>query len=534
MGKNNKRAGRRPRTTTLVVPIVLIWSATGGADIGLPVAWGGERSSTVRPQLHRDAQSQKASRTLGNNAAGGADCNGNGIPDDVDIETCVGNPACDDCNINFVPDECDISAGTSTDSNSNGVPDECVSFDDGGVDADWGTPENWNTDEVPNNLDLLGDESVTIGPFGVNLDIKVQVDTLRLRDGSTLNVTGLSDEDLEVKELGGIRVGSNSMVQSRLLLGDGRRISVLPGILEIGSGGILEVAQPPPHVTASSCQTLTTAQVPPLLEAGTIRVQSRCGEPIPGELVLSGTTVAQVYGNVVIDGSQDCVVCGMCSPSAIAGLGVVAGGETPPIIKVIDCAVLRIQYNLVLRGGSQLIHSSSAPIEISGDFINESICPQCFSVSGAILFTPPGFVSTAAVANPAQSIEVAGRDLGPTPIGFDTNFALGKLEVAPSTLVTFVDNFSNTNGAGTEALYVDTLIFRSGAIVTLSNCRVYYNNLTIDDGATIESTGNGGLVPVGAQAAIPAISTWGLLILAAGLGVAGAVIVARSGRTRPS
>ena len=56
MGKNNKRAGRRPRTTTLVVPIVLIWSATGGADIGLPVAWGGERSSTVRPQLHRDAK----------------------------------------------------------------------------------------------------------------------------------------------------------------------------------------------------------------------------------------------------------------------------------------------------------------------------------------------------------------------------------------------------------------------------------------------------------------------------------------------
>jgi hypothetical protein len=525
---------KRSILMTFVIRAVVSWVIAGGTNIAASVALGAQRSAASGPPSQRQTRNSKETTDRHAGIAAGPDCNGNGIPDDVDIETCVGNPACDDCNINFVPDECDISAGTSTDGNANGVPDECVSFDDGGVDADWGTPENWDTDEVPNNLDLLGDESVTIGPFGVNLDLKVQVDTLRLRDGSTLNVTGLSDEDLEVKELGGIRVGSNAVMQSRLLLGDGRRISVLPGILEIGSGGILEVAQPPPHVTASSCQTLTTAQVPPLLEAGTIRVQSRCGEPIPGELVLSGTTVAQVYGNVVIDGSQDCVVCGMCSPSAIAGLGVVAGGETPPIIKVIDCAKLRIGGSLVLRGGSQLIHSSSAPIEISGDFINESICPQCFSVSGAILFTPPGFVSTAAVANPVQSIEVAGRDLGPTPIGFDTNFALGKLEVAPSTLVTFVDNFSNTNGAGTEALYVDTLIFRSGAIVTLSNCRVYYNNLTIDDGATIEFTGNGGLVPVGAQAAIPAISTWGLLMLAAGLGVAGTVIVARSGRTRPS
>ncbi len=49
------------------------------------------------------------------------DCNGNGIPDDCDIDGgCSG-----DCNGNGVPDECDIADGTSRDVNTNGVPDEC-------------------------------------------------------------------------------------------------------------------------------------------------------------------------------------------------------------------------------------------------------------------------------------------------------------------------------------------------------------------------------------------------------------------------
>lgn len=513
-----------------ILALVVYTDVTG---IALGIALGAESSPAARSPSNRQASNQKQRSERGTVGATGTDCNNNGIPDDVEIETCGGIPACDDCNINLSPDECDITAGTSTDNNADGVPDECVTYDDGGVDDNWGTPENWDTGEVPNNLDLVDDESVTIGTFGVNLDLKIQVDTLRLLEGSTLNVTGLLDEDLEVKELGGVRIASNAAMQSRLLLGDGRRISVLPGTLEIGSGGILEVAQPPPHVIASSGQNRTAGLTPALLEAGTIRVQSKCGEPIPGELVLSGTTVAQVYGDVVIDGSQDCVVCGMCSSPAISGLGVVAGGETPPIIKVIGAAVLRIQYNLVLRGGSQLIHSSSAPIEISGDFINESICPQCFDVSGAILFTPPDFVRTATVANPVQNIEVSGRDLGPTVIGFDSNFALGKLEVAPSTLVNFVDNYSNTDGAGTEALYVDTLVFRDGTTVTLSDCRIYYNNLT-DEGAVITYIGKGALVNVAAEQPIPATSTWGLLILAITFGVAGSVVLARSRPQSPS
>ncbi|MBI4585073.1 MAG: hypothetical protein HY717_13755 [Planctomycetes bacterium] len=47
-----------------------------------------------------------------------ADCNGNGIPDPLELGS-------RDCNMNFTPDECDLAAGTSRDDNSNGVPDEC-------------------------------------------------------------------------------------------------------------------------------------------------------------------------------------------------------------------------------------------------------------------------------------------------------------------------------------------------------------------------------------------------------------------------
>jgi len=49
------------------------------------------------------------------------DCNGNGIPDDQDIDDGTSM----DCNANGRPDECDLLYGTSPDANGNGLPDEC-------------------------------------------------------------------------------------------------------------------------------------------------------------------------------------------------------------------------------------------------------------------------------------------------------------------------------------------------------------------------------------------------------------------------
>ena len=49
------------------------------------------------------------------------DCNGNLIPDELDI---AGGTS-QDCNSNGIPDECDIAGDTSPDCNANGIPDEC-------------------------------------------------------------------------------------------------------------------------------------------------------------------------------------------------------------------------------------------------------------------------------------------------------------------------------------------------------------------------------------------------------------------------
>ncbi|UCC31945.1 MAG: hypothetical protein JSU86_06635, partial [Phycisphaerales bacterium] len=54
-------------------------------------------------------------------AAGACDCNGNGVPDDLDIAEGTSQ----DCNDTGVPDDCDIAAGVSDDNNGNGIPDEC-------------------------------------------------------------------------------------------------------------------------------------------------------------------------------------------------------------------------------------------------------------------------------------------------------------------------------------------------------------------------------------------------------------------------
>ena len=53
------------------------------------------------------------------------DCNGNGIPDECELES-------NDCNNNGILDECDIANGTSPDVNpTDGVPDECQGIPNG-------------------------------------------------------------------------------------------------------------------------------------------------------------------------------------------------------------------------------------------------------------------------------------------------------------------------------------------------------------------------------------------------------------------
>jgi thiosulfate dehydrogenase len=110
---------------------------------------------------------------------GPADCNGNNISDECDIDCglpgcsvpgcggssdCNGNATPDecetDCNANGVPDDCDLVGGTSQDCDGNGVPDECDPDADGdavpdGCDICPGYDDNVDTDGdlVPDGCD---------------------------------------------------------------------------------------------------------------------------------------------------------------------------------------------------------------------------------------------------------------------------------------------------------------------------------------------------------------------------------------------
>ncbi|MCP3959892.1 MAG: hypothetical protein GY719_18770 [bacterium] len=84
-----------------------------------------------------------------------ADCDGSGVPDDCDVED---DPSLD-CNANGLPDSCDLDSGSSADDNDNGTPDECdVDCNENGVpddlDISRGTSSDFNGNGVPDECDV--------------------------------------------------------------------------------------------------------------------------------------------------------------------------------------------------------------------------------------------------------------------------------------------------------------------------------------------------------------------------------------------
>lgn len=116
--------------------------------------------------------------TLGPRPPGPQDCNGNGIPDDCDLDCglpgcsvtgCGESSDCDgtgvpdeceiDCNENGVDDRCDIASTTSADCTGNGIPDECEADCDENGAADScdmlvGAAEDCNANGVLDSCEL--------------------------------------------------------------------------------------------------------------------------------------------------------------------------------------------------------------------------------------------------------------------------------------------------------------------------------------------------------------------------------------------
>jgi len=133
-----------------------------------------------------------------------SDCNGNLIPDDLDIDGGApdligtgGQPdgipdECQsDCNGNFVPDDEDIANGTSDDGNLNGVPDECETTVVGLVLDPLGNPVA-NADVETDGVRGVTEPDGTFSLPGVRADQgDIVVDASALIDGQLH--TGQSD-----------------------------------------------------------------------------------------------------------------------------------------------------------------------------------------------------------------------------------------------------------------------------------------------------------------------------------------------------
>jgi len=86
-----------------------------------------------------------------------------------------------------------------------------------------------------------------------------------------------------------------------------------------------------------------------------------------------------------------------------------------------------------------------------------------------------------------STFEVAGRDIGLQPTGFDDNFALGGLVIggASDAKLRLQDVVDNGNRSSPEALYVHDVTLSAGSTLDMGNLNLYFDGAFTNLGGTI-------------------------------------------------
>jgi hypothetical protein len=385
-----------------------------------------------------------------------ARCNGtdwldNGEPDDCDIAACAETEFYCDCNLNGTPDACEADP----------TPNECTQSAGACQNPDWSCGANWNlSGDYPDN-NIQGSVAVTLGlaqqPFDALLDVSVTINSLRVLPGSSLTLSQPvgGPGDLVIAGNGDIEIYGD-------ILND--RSIIVPDHLRIAEGGA--------YVSA-----VQGDQADGALAADVIAIEYGGQVSLIGQMTASASQL-ELHGRRTTGNK---------------------GSGTPPILSALDNAVLSVvspipgSATFILEGSVQVNVASqplpeTAPqaVTLSGDFTNEAGSPQTFAWPAGIFLTGGGPAERLAGSPPVLQFEVAGRDLGANPAGYAANFAMGTVEVDAGTSVNFGDIFDNDSAGETpcsEALYVKTLELGSGASVTATNCRVYYETLINNSGS---------------------------------------------------
>lgn len=343
-------------------------------------------------------------------------------------------------------------------------PDGCADFTGACGTSVWSCGDNWDLNGIyPDNGDRTF--SVTLdGLDDVLLDVDVTIDALQILQNALLRLTQANPPgNLTIATPAGL------LLTGSLWLSNDRILSIPFGPLFIADGGRLQLEP----VRAPDGGSVSSAGV--TVAAG-------------GTLLLSGSMQLVVSGNLILEGTG----ADACSGGGRGGI------VPPPKFDSSGTAEADVLENFVMNGSVQFFHGSSTDFDLGGSLVNRATTPQCFDWSAGglrlIVSVPPPLGG--------HTFEVGGVDVGPSAEGFDfaghTNFSIGTLTVAQNRSVTIQNGFANIAGAGAcaEALYVRHLVLRAGSAILLNNARVYYETLTQEPGAAVQTIGCGALVEI--------------------------------------
>jgi RHS repeat-associated protein len=164
-------------------------------------------------------------------------------------------------------------------------------------------------------------------------------------------------------------------------------------------------------------------------------------------------------------------------------------------------AAVDVQGGLTINGQGGLSVSTNSTLQVSGSVLGNTTNAAAFNPLGTVVLD-----SGNGTSNPPQQFEVMSQDLGNVPAGFVGNFAYGTLELTANTYAELVDYAANSPGGTPEALYVNTLIVPSGAVLDLDGLHLYAQteeiNGTIVSGSAVISgevyddiSGSGSIAP---------------------------------------
>ncbi len=157
-------------------------------------------------------------------------------------------------------------------------------------------------------------------------------------------------------------------------------------------------------------------------------------------------------------------------PEDASAKTVTVGAAAPGTLRLEHAALDLRDLHVGMDGA--VAAGADATIHLSGNLENRTTDAGSFDLSEAtVVFGPP------AEPGEPELLEVAGRDLGFDPAGWQDNFAVGSLVVDSGAILRLVDEFDNDpSGHSPEALYVDELIVEEAARIDLGGLHLYYLN----------------------------------------------------------